>query len=200
VSITKSVVIVGAGSSGGYPTAKITNNQAAGVGIDISGASVQLRNIWFEEEAQSNTSPTVYYSNANGFMRIKGCYFQLNNYSTVGAFVTGDCETTTIQNTTFVSTATSIATQPALAFGILAGATSVQLISLDGVTVDGGEYGWSNYWAVEISQNASNLPTYLEADSLSLLRGSDMRVDENTLGYINATTQTGGVRIDWDGV
>lgn len=201
VTISKAVVVVGAGSSGGYPTAKLTNNQAAGSAIAITAAGhVELRNIWFEEESQANTSVKISVSNASGSQVVSGCYVRCGQYDDDFALEISNTEYCFIKNSTFLSVATSVATQPLAAIALSSSATVMHVVYMDGVVVDGGTHGWSNYWAVDISQNTNNLPDHIIVDNLSLLRGSDMRVDENAVGYINASTQTGGCRIDWDGV
>lgn len=201
VTVNSDLTIVGAGSSGGYPTVKLTNNQAAAAMIDLTGSNLhQLRNIWFEEEAQANSAAKIRVDDSTGSFVIENCYFECGQYDDSFAIEIDVSNTCLIRNTTFISTATSIATQPYGAVGLDSTAGTIRSIFLDGVIVDGGAYGWSNYHAVDLSQNASNQPYMVNAISLSLLRGSDMRIDSNSYGWVNASTQTGGCRIDWDGV
>jgi len=203
VTVSKDLTIVGAGSSGGYPTVKLTNNQAAASMLVLSCNSItQLRNIWFEEEAQANSSVKISRVSAGGtgILIVDNCYVQCGQYDDNFALSVGDGDFCMIRNSTFVSTATSIATQPVGAMCVDTAATSIRAIFMDGVVVDGGVYGWSNFHAVEWSQNANDKPTVVNIINTSLLRGSDMRIDKDTIGWVNVSTKTGGVRIDWDGV
>lgn len=203
VTINEDITVIGAGTSGGYPTAKITNNQAAAAGIELSGGNMhQLRNIWFTTNSQACSAATVRIDDAGatGTFIIDGCYFECDANDNTFALEIDTCSVAIIKNTTFISTATSLANQPYAAIGVDTTALTITAVMMIGVVIDGGTYGWSNYHAVELSQNASNLPTMVNIEGMSLLRGSDMRIDSSTYGWVNVPTQSGGCRIDWDGV
>ena len=200
VTVNKSLAIVGAGSSGGYPTVKLTNNQAAAQMLNFNNAcSCRVGNIWFEEEAQANSSPKITTDSCYTLI-FDGCYMQLGQYDDDFGVQLGDIYFTMFRNCTFISTATSIATQPYAAIGVHAAATVVARVYMDGTVIDGGTYGWSNYHAVDLSQNANDQPEVVDIINLSLLRGSDIRIDKDSVGWVNVATRTGGVRVDWDGV
>lgn len=197
VTIANDLTIVGEGASGGYPTAKLTNNQAAGSALALSAAVfTQLKNIWFEEQAQACSVANIRVNNASGTQIITDCYFQCGQYDDDWAVEVSGTNCLMIKNSTFISTATSIATQPKGAIGTEAGSL-VHTIILDGVVIDGGTYGWSNYHAVEL---VNKDPDIVIMESISLLRGSDMEIHSDAVGHVNASTNTGGCRIDWDGV
>jgi hypothetical protein len=195
--------VVGCGSSGGYPTVKLTNNQDAAAAINCSGSSgevSQLLNIWFEEQAKTCSAPNVLIGgnpgNA-GFVRIRGCYFEANGNDEAPSLELGGSEGNSgiviIENTTFISTSTTLTTQPLSAIESYS-STAPEYIVMNGVVVDGGTVGWSNYFGIDLTDTA---PDIIICEALSLLRGSDMKLMEATIGFVNAATVTGGSRIDW---
>lgn len=193
LSITKTVTIVGGGTSGGKPTVKLTNNSAAAGLLDlVTGGAAELRNIWFNANAQTNAVARVKISSAA--VKIIGCYFECGATDTgpaiemVGANAGG-----LIRNTTLISTATVLTAQPESAIK-LTGGTGMSWLTLDGVVVDGGTVGWSNFYAVDLS---AALNIVLRVESMSLLRGSDMKVHTSTTGHIHVATTTGGSRVNW---
>lgn len=197
ITVSSNLTIVGEGTSGGYPTAILTNNQAAaGIFLFNAAGSFQLKNIWFEEQAQACSVATVRSVQVASMMTIVDCYFSCGQYNDDWAVEVTSTALLLVKNSTFISTATSIATQPKGAIGSESGAT-LRTVWLDGVVVDGGTYGWSNYHAIEL---VNQQPDTVIFESLSLLRGSDVKVHSSATGYINASTNTGGCRIDWDGV
>ena len=200
VTINKHLTIVGAGSSGGYPTVKLANNQAAAAMIACTtNACLHFRNIWFEEEVQANSSPKITTNSVYVFC-MENCYMQLGQYDDDFGVELGSTIMAMFRNCTFISTATSVATQPYAAVGVNTAAASIGCVYMDGVSIDGGTYGWSNYHALELSQNINDQPLTVSIINLSLLRGSDMRIDKDSVGWVNVATRTGGVRVDWDGV
>ncbi|OGO01895.1 MAG: hypothetical protein A2Y72_00785 [Chloroflexi bacterium RBG_13_53_26] len=194
---TKDLTIVGAGSSGGRPTVRFINNSAAASLFTVSASGlVQFRNIWFAAQTQACSAAKIIVNTANGSVVINGCYFEGGAYDADWQLEIVNSEVVLIKNTTFISTATSVATQPKGAIGTEIG-TAIAVCLMDGVTVSGGTYGWSNYHAIEL---VNQPPTYVAIENCSLLLGSDVKIHSIALGYVSFSTQTGGCRIDWDGV
>lgn len=195
LTISKELIIVGGGQSDGKPTVKFTNNQAADHLFDITADNVQLRNIWFEEESQSNSAPTLATS-GKGF-RMVGCYMELDGNTT-------DCglllEQTTdelafLHNCTFVSTATTISSVPDTAIRV--NDTSMTLWAV-GVTFDGGTYGFEAGYAYDEDQAAAS-PDARVFDDLTLLRGADMRFIGADTIVVQVSSDSNEPRIDTDG-
>ena len=196
VTISKRLTIVGAGSSGGQPTVVLTNNQAAGYLLSITSTTVvQLRNIKFAAQAQACSVATINFD-GTGLFIVAGCYFECGQYDDAFKIIIND-GSIFIKNTTFISTATSIATQPKGAVATETEDTALETIFLEGVVIDGGTYGWSNYHALDFSKQAADM---VVGEGVSLLRGSDVKLSAASLGYFGASTQTGGVRIEWEPV
>ena len=188
IAVNKNLTIVGAGQSDGKPTVKLTNNQAAGEMLTITGSYVQVLNIWFEEQAKTCSEAKI--SADCTHFRMRGCYLECDGNSGDSALKLAGT-VVEIRNTTIISTATALTAQP-LAAVLVTGALG-SLIT-DGFVVDGGTVGWSRYHGIDISA-ATITMMYLEG--LSLLRGTDLKALEASGGYINAATVSGGARIDW---
>jgi hypothetical protein len=65
---------------------------------------------------------------------------------------------------------------------------------LEGVVIDGGQFGWSDPYALDLS--AGDI-TNLVVKQCSLLRGSDVSLASTTTGYINPFVTSGGPRVTW---
>lgn len=188
LAITKKLTIVGGGLSGGLPTVKIGFNiGGATTGLDVSGANVELRNIWFQASLQASTGYRVRSSAA--LFKMRGCYVECDRFDNQAAvFLFGD--QARLENTTFISTAASVTAQPYLALltDVIAD------LELDGVTFSAGTVGFANYRAWDGSAAAI---TRLKARNVSLLLGADVKLNAGTTGYLATGTVTGGSRIDW---
>lgn len=199
LTITDDLTIVGAGSSGGLPTVKLTNNSAAAAMLGIQSQNYcQIKNIWFEEQSQACSAGKVRIAGAfsTGTIVVDGCYFEGGEHDDDWQIEITQGGVVLVKNTTFISTSTTIATQPKGAIGTESGST-LRAVVLDGAIIDGGTVGWSNYHAIEL---VNQQPTMVIGESISLLRGSDVEIHSSAIGYFNASTQTGACRIDWDGV
>lgn len=196
----KNLTIVGSGKSLGYPTAKLTNNQAAGTIFAVTAANFfHLRNIWFCAEAQANADGKVTLASATGTHQITDCYFECSTLDDGPAVQLGSVSCI-IRNTTFKSTPgiNIAALRPHSALSSVVGPASFRSLIMDGVVLDGNVAGWSSYFALNLS--IGTYPSSIAIENLSLLNGSDVRIHSSAVGYINVSTNTGGCRVDWDGV
>ena len=186
LTISKSLTIVGAGKSSGLPTVKFTNNSAAASLFTVTATYFQLRNVWINAQAQSNSAIKVTCTST--WAHLSNIYMECNGYDTAAGLAFTGAGYRSVESSTFISTATAASAQPALAMGA-AGTT----LWLRGVVFDGGTVGFSNYHAFETTAAL----TYLFAEGISLLRGVDMKVLEATAGYINPQVSTRDARVDW---
>ena len=196
VTVSKQCAIVGAGSSGGKPTAKLTNNQSGTGGLlDITAGDVLLGNLWIEENLHTTANTTARINVANSSFRMEDCYVECGiDDAGPAVLLAGGSERSTIQNTTFIVTSTDTANQPESA--IKNTAVALSNIHLIDVTVDGGVAGFSNFHAIDFS--ASDIaPIYVK--TLSLLRGADLKRSSSvgTVGFVNVSKQTGSARVEW---
>lgn len=184
------LIIVGAGSSGGLPTVKLTNDQAAGSLLVVSSHATQIKNIWFEENAQ--TCATRRVSIAGDGARLVGCYFQCGATDT-GAAVELSGGYPTIRSCTFVSTATALASQPST--GILLD-TAISGPVIEDSTFDAGTAGFSGFHAI---RNTSAIITGGIITNVTLLRGADVLLDSSGTWNLSGIESDSGALIDWSG-
>lgn len=182
------LTIVGFGSSGGIPLPKLTMNAAAANCLTLTGAGQQVFGVRFKANTQANSGHGISIGAAN--IRIRGCYFELGEHDNgSGISIASSLAGVRIEDTTFVSTATSVATRPVSAITVSATTT---YLNLDGVSVDAGTYGFSSQGI-----NISAAATALRVERLSLLLGADMFIEPTSTGYVNPATITGASIITW---
>lgn len=182
-------IIVGAGSSGGKPTVKLKLNAAATAMVTCSNAGVQLRNIWFQASQQTNATSKVKFTGINGL--VSGCYFECGATDTGANIELGTGSSgTRVENTTIISTATTVTAQPQYGLNASAALTDIDII---GCVFSGGTSGFSS-WAL----NLSSVVTRQRVEGLSLLLGADAIFGSST-GIVMPTTVTGSSRISYSG-
>lgn len=193
VTVSKNLIIVGSGSSGGLPTVKLTPFGEDVVALTVSGAAVQLRNIWFEERTVDSTvNSTIVVSGAN--FQMIGCYCQQGQYDYASLELAAGADRARIVNTTFISTATSLTAQANAAMISSAALTD---LDMDGVVFSNGTHGFSGAYACNLTAAAV---TRLRAQSLSLLLSANMALHASTIGHVNVQTSTGNGHVFWAGV
>ena len=188
-AISERLTIIGEGSSSGQPTVKLTLNASSGNMLTISGAAVELRNIWIEENSQANSDPRIAVSGA-GF-RMRGCYVECGATDTGPAVqLASGADDARIETTTFISTATAAGSQPESAVTV---AAAIARLTLESLTLDDGTYGFSNYFAFD---GGAAAVTALKAENV-ILKGGDVQLNASTVGFFNPQTTTGGARVEW---
>lgn len=185
VTLSTGVVLVGEGRSAGKPTVKLTNNQSAASMI-LMGANTQIRNIWFEEEAQSNTSPTVDTNSADD-VSIIGCYFECDSNTDAGLLIAFSNQVQ-VRNTTFISTATDDGSRPTYGIELSNGGSG---LTLDGLVLDDGTVGFAT---AAFDASASQW-TQVTGTGVSLLRGAKVLFEGTSTGWIIPSTVTGNAYI-----
>jgi len=190
LTISKVLTIVGGGRSGGLPTVKIGLAPEAGTAIAVDTSFVELINVWMLANPGVNTNPRIDVG-AEGF-NMADCYVECgpNDHASAVRFSAGS-DSSRIANTTFISTATSVAAQPTSAVEI---AATLTRLTLDGLVLSAGTAGFSNYRAFD---GAGFSIAAIRGLSVSLLLGADMKLHPDTTGYVNVQTCTGGSRLDW---
>lgn len=189
--LSKTLTVIGAGSSGGRPTAKINFDANESSELTINTADSQIRNVWFGASLNvSNTNPRVLVTQSG--VRMIGCYFDCDQYDDGPALrLNTGANNFECLNTTFVSTATSIANRPDSAIYI---AAAIANCKLDGVVIDGGAYGFAQLYALDGTSAAT---TMMMIENMSLLRGADIKLHASTTGYVNPATVTGSSKTVW---
>jgi hypothetical protein len=186
--------IVGAGRSAGKPTVKF-NTTSTGYQLfkATTGTYTLLANIWM---AEGLCAPL--YVDEISIFEMRDCYVECGDSQAGVAIQLGNATSSRlvrIDNTTIISTATSVSTTPPA--GIVSLANAPSMIILNNVTLDNGTYGWTTYKALHLAAVDAQNGTFLHAESLVLENGADIYALETVMGFINAQSGGGGNRIDW---
>lgn len=192
LAISKSLRIIGIGTTSGKPSVQLKNNAAASALMTLSGSvSVAFHNIYFPDQVQACSAALI---NAQALhQEFNGCYFEggtntdesiitLNNATTGSRFA--------MTNTTVVSTGTSTSAQPATG---IKGASYPSTVHLSGCVFDDGTYGWSADYVMDVS--SSTFAIEFLALNQSLLRGATIKLSTSQLGCVNIATASGGGRV-----
>lgn len=190
LTIDKRVLIVGCGRSSGRPTAKFTANMSSDSLFFITAAGVEIRNIWFEENAQANDTSRIYINGR--WFRMTGCYVESDGNDDAEAItlVAESDGFAMFENNTFVCTAEDVSDVPEAAIRV---GTAYDRISFKGDVFDGGTTGFSLGFA--LTQAAAT--SQFMAEEISRLRGADFSLHADTLGHAMPTTSTGNSRLEW---
>jgi hypothetical protein len=199
VSLLEGMVVVGEGSSAGYPTVKLTSS--AGDHVFECSAGAEVRNIWFCTPTAAQSVGDIHITAAR--VRVIGCYFECGANIDGAAVMVGvgcgaDVPYVELRNCTFVSTGGSAvgSTQPACALRVQ---DQVSHLVIENCVFDDGLYGFSGDYAVDIrrTMGPATYPTHIKATEISLLRGASILVDSTATGLLNVSVRTGGGRIKW---
>lgn len=189
ITIAKVLTFVGAGSSGGLPSVKLTPNTASNL-FAVNTALVALRNIWIAPSLVNGGAPRIAVAGAS--FRMLGCYVECGSHDIFAAVNLGaGSDGARIADTTFISTATASNAQPESALKVT---NALTLLELENVVFNGGAFGFSNYRAFDASAAAV---TGLHAVGISQLLGADVKLNAATTGFWNTQLATGGARLDW---
>lgn len=188
--------IVGEGSSGGIPTVRLLVNSATAGVINITAAGVRLRNILFPASVISNTgtgggSGKIHVNGGGSKAQLIGCYFQEGATDQLpGVTIATGMTDIRLENCTFISTATVVATRPT--YGFLTQGTVTDL-DVFGCVFSDGTVGFANVaW-----DSTGGTITRLRALGVSALLGADIAISAATVGFLNLQTTTGGGRVEW---
>lgn len=192
LSITKSLTIVGIGTTSGKPAAQIRNNSAAAsmLTVNTAGIVVEFRNIYFPAQVQSNSATKI--SHGQGNLRCVGCYFEANVFDTAALWTlptTGTESWADLINCTMISTGTSRTSQPLIG---LSGTSITAHVRLDGSTFSDGTYGWSGDSVVSIT-GAGSTET-VRGNGVNLLLGATLTLPA-ARSWIRTGTVTGQSRV-----
>lgn len=186
----KAVLLVGIGTSSGKPAAQLKIDNAGASCVQFAATAGEIRNVYFPASVQSNTSGNgkVRFT-CTGMATISGCYFESSANDQLPA-LSIDSSPAYVENCTFVSTATSIATRPTRGVYISGAIADLRLV---GNTFDSGTVGFSS---VALDLSAGTI-TRLRAHSNSFLRGADASIASASVGYFVPSTTSGAVKVTW---
>lgn len=194
LAITKNLAIIGEGSSGGVPTVQLKMNAAAQCTLVLTALGTILANVKFPASLQSNSGSAANQGKVHltgSSTQVRGCYFEESALDQLPAItIASGLADIRLENTSIISTATTVATRPT--YGIYVGGPTTD-VDLVGLVLSDGAVGFSGAaWDSTI-----NAVTRLRAMGLSLLLGADMKLHASTVGWIAPPTVTGGGGISW---
>lgn len=195
LTISKSVTIIGSGTSSGLPANALYRIGGAAANLlTITAADVQLRNLLFEETGYGETSPTAVATArivvTGARFRMVGCVVKSGAADTGPALSLGSgADGAELRSCTFISTSTTTAPESAIK-----NSAAIAGLRIFNTTISGGATGWSNFYGVDLSAAAV---TRAEIEGMSLLLGSDMKLNASSAGWVHVATSTGSSRVDW---
>lgn len=179
--------IIGEGSGSSRPSLTRTGNFIV---IDVNANGVLIDNVLFPATTTGTSGSAKVRVRLAG-CTISNCYFQCSTLDDGPQveYVTGaaDCA---ITETTFISTATSIADQPTSCIAVT---NAMSRLTLDTVVMDGGSSGWAGAAAFV----GTAAVTTLRAINVDLLNDSDMTLATGTSGYVHTRNTSGSARVVW---
>lgn len=183
--------VVGVGTTSGKPAAQLKINAASASCLNLDAAGSHLRNIYFPAAVQSNNGNGKVRVTAVANCSVVGCYFESSGLDQMAAIqVDAGSTGARVQNCTFVSTATAIATRPTR--GLYTGGAVVSMV-VTGNVFDDGTVGFSTS-AIDMSAAANTL---IVAHGNSLLRGADAKFHASQTGFFGTGTLSGGSGVSW---
>jgi hypothetical protein len=154
-----------------------------------TGLANRWENIYFPASAVAAASARFNIPSAGHV--ISNCYFEsgANDTGPVVRLDTGG-DYVSIEDTTFISTATLVTAQPSHAVEIANNPTDLRM---ETVVFDGGTTGWSNQAAF----NVTGTMVGLRATNIDLLNDSDMLMTTGSSGYVSIRNYSGSARVTW---
>jgi hypothetical protein len=193
LALSAGITIVGAGSSSGQPTAKLTNNSATTELIDVRGANCAVIGILFPTNDQTNAAArvaigSVEFAAVDNFI-LRGCRFESTSTDTGAAVDLAAGDRGTIDDCQFVVTSTT-GTSPGSGLEI----TDVNMdgLIIRDTTFDGGTLGYEDGIALK---GAASTMTFARFENVSLLNGADATIEASSGGRMNFVNTTGSGRV-----
>jgi hypothetical protein len=192
ITITKSLTIVGCGTTSSKPAPQLKNNAAAAslFIINTAGIYVEFRNIYFPAQVQSCSATKI--SIGQGNVRFVGCYFEANVFDAAAVVTlptTGTESEVDFDACTFISTGTSSSSQPLSA---ISGTSITAHVRFDGSTFSNGTYGWSGASAVTVT--GAGATETVKGVGVNLLLGATLTLPSSR-SWVKTGTVTGGARV-----
>lgn len=194
-TISKQLTIVGEGTADPNLGTGVTFTINAAILnlFTITAAGVQLRNLRIAASAQSNTG-----GGTNGkinittaFCKLRGLYIESSGNDQFAAVrLAAGADSCRIHNTTFISTATAVATRPTIGLQV---AGAISDLELDGPVFSDGTVGYSS----AAFDGSAAAVTRIWGENVSALLGADIILNAATTGWFNLATKTGGGRVQW---
>lgn len=200
VTFAKQLTVVGAGSAGGVPTAKLRLNHATNPLLQFTANQCQVRNIYFAENAQLGTGTKVQLAAPLVGFRMFGCYFEHGDNDGYDVLALANAAARSVfsfRNCSWVNTQTVYAATGSAAVSLL----DVDDVELTNCLFDGGTAGFGANNPQSIAGLAlhvgasSRSPAGFFADGVTLLRGADVYVTVSSPEWLSGVTATGAAQV-----
>lgn len=178
--------VVFASEGSGSSRARLTCSVATEV-FDVTAAGVRIYNAYFPA---CTVAPVAKVRTASTGTVVRGCYFECGTLdTTVGVRTITGAGSFRMVNTSFVSTSTTTASQPATGIEFL---NAISDVEMDNVVFDGGASGWSSSAVL-----GTAAVTRLEAKNIDLLNDSLVTLATTTTGRLYVRNKSGGSEVIW---
>lgn len=205
INVNSATTIVGEGAVAGVPSVELTLAPGATnmFSFNQSIGCIDIRNLHFMPPGNAVTPAisTGSYIEANQpACRILGCHFDFDEFSgDDGIKMSTGADYWTYENCVFtnVDDTDPVVARPQPAIRI-EGAGALKRLVMCGCTFDGGLHGFDdgsqNPYAFDGSIQVVNQVRILR---MSLLRGADFKLHEDSTGYVEVTQATGHAKVEW---
>lgn len=196
VLTSKALTIVGEGRTGGAPSARLKCDSGAGELLTLGTVRTQLRNIRFGPGSVAAAYESVVVGSGADGSQIIGCQFEAGDNDTAAYAVKLASSGVILEDCVFKSVGTDPTAAPV---GLLATTGALEGIIMKRCSFDNGVSGFSGAsgygYAADLSDSALS-DLYIE--SLSLLRGADMKLHSGTSrSIVHVATCTGASKVVW---
>lgn len=205
INVNSATTIVGEGAVAGVPSVELTLAPGATnmFSFNQSIGCIDIRNLHFMPPGNAVTPAisTGSYIEANQpACQILGCHFDFDEFSgDDGIKMSTGADYWTYENCVFtnVDDTDPVVARPQPAIRI-EGAGALKRLVMCGCTFDGGIHGFDdgsqNPYAFDGSIQVVNQVRILR---MSLLRGADFKLHEDSTGYVEVTQATGHAKVEW---
>lgn len=182
LNIAAGVILVGAGTSAGLPTAIIRINASSDHALIMNGDRAEIHNIKFPVNVQANTqgkvSVGVLAGNSSAESLVKGCLFEVgaNDGSQISV---EDADGTHIEDCTFNVTGTTVGTG---SIGIDVRDVGIVGAVFRNLSFDGFSVGFGNAEAIDASGSSLGRCRF---ENITVKNGSNILIDPVGTGRIN---------------
>ena len=187
ITADKRLTIIGEGLNSGKPTASMTQGHTTSNVITVTAANVTFDNILFKPHTSASTGK--YIDTAVADMAVKNCYFEMDENSDAPSIsLQSGADNCRISGCTFESTAETVNDLPVEAVTVAAAITG---LTMEDCIFNGGIYGFETSggdpWAFDGS--AAAITSY-RIHGLTLLNGSDFKLNTSSTGYVSMSSAT----------
>lgn len=195
IALSKTLDIVGEGvTAAGLPSVVLTLGGTTANMFGGAGLRASIQNVRFAAPAAASTGNYIDLSNlaANSRFDVADCYFSMSgNNGDYGIDTPAAALSVNITGSTFISTATALASRPLPA---IRDRTTGSVVIHDSV-FDGGTYGFATSGGEPYAIDANTSSATWRVTETDFIRGADVLIGTAVDGYIAVTEASGSMRV-----